>query len=94
MPWDLIDKPRDEDLTDRRKWTRRLRKRGGRRKLDKMGCRECGSTAADLWPYQGWICGQCIMKKGGLHEPGSDGVRGCVQENVAREKQREDPHFR
>jgi hypothetical protein len=34
MPWDLLDKLRDEDATDRRRWTRRLRKRGGRRTLD------------------------------------------------------------
>jgi hypothetical protein len=85
MPWDSIDRPRDEDLTEPRKWTRRLRKRGGRRKMDQIGCRKCGSTAADLWPNLGWLCGQCILK-GGLHESGSDGLRGCVQENVAREE--------
>jgi hypothetical protein len=34
MPWDLLDRMRDEDSTDRRRWTRRLRKRGGRRKID------------------------------------------------------------
>ena len=63
MPWDSVDKSRDEDLSDRRKWTRRLRKRGtGRRSSDEI-------------------------KKGGLHEPGSGGVCGSIQENVAREEQ-------
>ena len=85
MPWDLIDKYRDEDESERRKWTRRLRKRGGRRKMDQIGCRKCGSTAADLHPYLGWLCGQCILK-GGLHESGSGSVRGSIQENVAREE--------
>jgi hypothetical protein len=36
MPWDLLDRMRDEDSTDRRRWTRRLRKRGGRRITDRM----------------------------------------------------------
>jgi len=46
MPWDSVDKPRDEDLSDRRKWTRRLRKRGtGRRSSDELkgGLHEPGS---------------------------------------------------
>ena len=33
---DLPDKYRDEDSSERRKWTRRLRKRGGRRSTDKL----------------------------------------------------------
>jgi hypothetical protein len=34
MPYDLPDKTRDEDLTERRKNTRRRFKIGGRRKTD------------------------------------------------------------
>lgn len=25
------------------------------------GCPRCGSTAADLNPQQGWLCGQCLL---------------------------------
>jgi adenylyl- and sulfurtransferase ThiI len=34
MPWDSTDKFRDEDLTERRKKSRRRFKIGGRRKTD------------------------------------------------------------
>lgn len=34
MPWDSTDKYRDEDLTERRKKSRRRFKIGGRRKTD------------------------------------------------------------
>jgi hypothetical protein len=41
MPWDSVDKPRDEDATEHRRWTRRLRWRGGRRTIDVKSIFKC-----------------------------------------------------
>ena len=34
MPWDSVDKPRDEDFTERRRRNRRRYRAGGRRSTD------------------------------------------------------------